>query len=139
MLLRKLLKREVVDRIAVSREEVEKYYQEHRDKFRKPEEVRVRQIVTKTEEEAEKLREEFRAAYAGLLRDATDKATAATLAFGIALFARNEDEKRKWLRNALHSHPEHYYALCKLGEDLWVRGELEEACYRSHEAPAEAA
>jgi peptidyl-prolyl cis-trans isomerase C/foldase protein PrsA len=56
LLLRKLLKREVVDRIAVSREEVEKYYQEHRDKFRKPEEVRVRQIVTKSEEEAEKLR-----------------------------------------------------------------------------------
>jgi peptidyl-prolyl cis-trans isomerase C/foldase protein PrsA len=56
LLLRKLLKREVVDRIAVSREEVEKYYEEHRDKFRKPEEVRVRQIVTKSEEEAEKLR-----------------------------------------------------------------------------------
>jgi peptidyl-prolyl cis-trans isomerase C len=56
LLLRKLLKREVVDRIAVSREEVEKYYQEHRDQFRKPEEVRVRQIVTKTEEEAENLR-----------------------------------------------------------------------------------
>ena len=56
LLLRKLLKREVVDRIAVSREEVEKYYNEHRDKFRKPEEVRVRQIVTKTEEEAENLR-----------------------------------------------------------------------------------
>ena len=56
LLLRKLLKREVIDRIAVSREEVEKYYEEHRDQFRKPEEVRVRQIVTKTEEEAEKLR-----------------------------------------------------------------------------------
>jgi peptidyl-prolyl cis-trans isomerase C/foldase protein PrsA len=56
LLLRKLLKREVVDRIAVSREEVEKYYNEHRDQFRKPEEVRVRQIVTKTEEEAGKLR-----------------------------------------------------------------------------------
>jgi parvulin-like peptidyl-prolyl isomerase len=56
LLLRKLLKREVIDRIAVSREEVDKYYQEHRDQFHKPEEVRVRQIVTKTEEEAEKLR-----------------------------------------------------------------------------------
>jgi peptidyl-prolyl cis-trans isomerase C len=59
LLLRKLLKREVVDRIAVSQEEVEKYYEEHRDQFRKPEEVRVRQIVTKTEEEAEKLRKEI--------------------------------------------------------------------------------
>ncbi len=56
LLLRKLLKREVVDRIAVSREEAEKYYQENRDEFRKPEEVRVRQIVTKTEEEADNLR-----------------------------------------------------------------------------------
>lgn len=56
LLLRKLLKREVVDRIAVSQEEVEKYYNENQDQFRKPEEVRVRQIVTRTEEEAEKLR-----------------------------------------------------------------------------------
>lgn len=56
LLLRKLLQREVVDRIAVSREEMEKYYREHGDQFRKPEEVRVRQIVTRTEEEAENLR-----------------------------------------------------------------------------------
>jgi parvulin-like peptidyl-prolyl isomerase len=56
LLQHKLLKREVVDRIAVSREEVEKYYNEHRQEFRRPEEVRVRQIVTRTEEEATNLR-----------------------------------------------------------------------------------
>jgi len=59
LLLHKLLKREVVDRIAVSREEVEKYYQEHPQEFRKPEEVRVRQIVTTTEEEAADLRKQI--------------------------------------------------------------------------------
>lgn len=59
LLLHKLLKREVVDRVAISREEVEKYYQEHPGEFRKPEEVRVRQIVTTTEEEAADLRKQI--------------------------------------------------------------------------------
>ena len=59
LLQHKLLKREVVERIAVSREEVEKYYNEHRQEFRRPEEVRVRQIVTQTEEEAEDLRKQI--------------------------------------------------------------------------------
>jgi len=56
LLLYKLLKREIVDRIAVSQQEVEKYFLEHQNDFREPEQVRVKQIVTKTEEEAEKIR-----------------------------------------------------------------------------------
>ncbi|MBW1806736.1 MAG: peptidyl-prolyl cis-trans isomerase [Deltaproteobacteria bacterium] len=56
LLLYKLLKREIVDRIAVSHQEVEKYFLDHQSDFREPEQVRVRQIVTKAEEEAEKIR-----------------------------------------------------------------------------------
>jgi peptidyl-prolyl cis-trans isomerase C len=56
LLLQKLLKREVTDRIAVSKEEVSKYFDEHRSEFLEPEQVRVRQIVSKSEEKAEALR-----------------------------------------------------------------------------------
>jgi peptidyl-prolyl cis-trans isomerase C len=59
LLINGLLKREVVDRIAVLREEVTKYYEEHRADFNKPERVRVRQIVTKTEEQASDLRKQI--------------------------------------------------------------------------------
>ncbi len=56
LLIQKLLKQEVVDRIAVSSDDIANYYNQHKDQFVKPEEVRVRQIVTKTKEEAEDLR-----------------------------------------------------------------------------------
>ena len=59
LLVNSLLKREVVDRIAVPREEVTKYYEEHRTAFNKSERVRVRQIVTKTEEQALELRKQI--------------------------------------------------------------------------------
>jgi peptidyl-prolyl cis-trans isomerase C/foldase protein PrsA len=59
LLIHKLLKREVVDRIAVSADEVKKYFLEHPSEFKKPEEVRVRQIVVKSEEEAENLRKQI--------------------------------------------------------------------------------
>jgi parvulin-like peptidyl-prolyl isomerase len=59
LLLHKLLKREVIDRIAVSREEIEKYFREHPQDFRKPEEVRVRQIVARSDQDAEKIRKEI--------------------------------------------------------------------------------
>ncbi len=56
LLIQKLLKQEVVDRIAISSDDISNYYNQHKDRFVKPEEVRVRQIVTKTKEEAEDLR-----------------------------------------------------------------------------------
>jgi len=59
LLLHKLLRREVVDRIAVSHQEIEKYYNEHTSEFREPEQVRIRQIVTRSEEEAQKLRKKI--------------------------------------------------------------------------------
>jgi peptidyl-prolyl cis-trans isomerase C len=58
-LINKLLKQEVFDRIAISKQEAEKYFQEHQQEFLKPEEVRVRQIVTKTEQEAKDLRQQI--------------------------------------------------------------------------------
>lgn len=56
LLLQKLLKREVTDRIAISKEEIGKYFDEHHSEFLEPEQVRVRQIVSQSEEEAETLR-----------------------------------------------------------------------------------
>jgi peptidyl-prolyl cis-trans isomerase C/foldase protein PrsA len=52
----RLLQQEVIDRIAISRADIENYYEQNKEKFIKPEEIRVRQIVTKTREEAENLR-----------------------------------------------------------------------------------
>ncbi len=57
--IQRLLKQEVVDRIAISRKDIQTYYEQHRDRFMRPEEVRVRQIVTRTEEEAEELRKQI--------------------------------------------------------------------------------
>ncbi len=59
LLIQKLLKREVVDRMAGSREEIEKYFKENQERYVLPEQVRVRQIVTKTEEEATELRKQI--------------------------------------------------------------------------------
>ncbi len=59
LLIEKLIKQEVIDRIAISRQEIEAFYERHGDLFLRPDEVRVRQIVTRTEEEAEKLRRQI--------------------------------------------------------------------------------
>lgn len=56
LLIAKLLKQEVTDRVAVSRADLEKYYSEHQGEFVQPEKVRVRQILVRTQEEAEQLR-----------------------------------------------------------------------------------
>jgi len=59
LLIQRLLKQEVVDRIAISRHDIQEYYDQHRDRFLRPEEVRVRQIVTRTAEQAEQLRKQI--------------------------------------------------------------------------------
>ncbi|MBN2494795.1 MAG: peptidyl-prolyl cis-trans isomerase [Deltaproteobacteria bacterium] len=59
LLIERLLRQEVVDRIAISTKAIESYYENHGDRFVRPEEVRVRQIVTRTEEEAEQLRRDL--------------------------------------------------------------------------------
>jgi parvulin-like peptidyl-prolyl isomerase len=59
LVIQRLIKQDVVDRIAISREDVQTYYEQNRDKFLRPEEVRVKQIVTRTQEEAEGLRKQI--------------------------------------------------------------------------------
>lgn len=57
----------------------------------------------------------------------TDPLAIASLAFAEALFAADERDEERALRKALAAEPDHYYALCKLGEKQWRRGELEAA------------
>ncbi len=59
MIIHRLLKLDVIDRIAISHEDIQKYYEQHHDRFVKPEEVRVRQIVTRTKDQAEQLRKKI--------------------------------------------------------------------------------
>jgi parvulin-like peptidyl-prolyl isomerase len=55
MMIERLIAREVNRRMSVSSSEVRRYYQENPQEFEKPEQVRVRQIVTATEEDALKV------------------------------------------------------------------------------------
>lgn len=59
LLQRKLIEQEVLMRLAVGRDEIAQYFSAHQKEFAKPEEVRVRQIVTRTQEEAERLRQDI--------------------------------------------------------------------------------
>src|SRR4030042_7175110 len=70
LLQRKLIEQEVLLRLAVSHEEITQYFSAHRKEFAKPEEIRVRQIVTRTQEEAERLRRDILkgASFEGLAR-----------------------------------------------------------------------
>jgi len=54
MMIQRLLEREVYRRASVSSSEVKRHYQSNPREFEKPEQVRVRQIVTATEGEAQK-------------------------------------------------------------------------------------
>ena len=55
MMIEKLIARDVVRSQHVSSSEVRRYYQENPQEFQRPEQVRVRQIVVATEEEAQKV------------------------------------------------------------------------------------
>jgi peptidyl-prolyl cis-trans isomerase C len=55
MMIERLLAREVNRRVDVSSAEVRRYYNAHPEEFEKPEQVRARQIVVSTEEEARKV------------------------------------------------------------------------------------
>jgi peptidyl-prolyl cis-trans isomerase C len=56
----KLFNDEVFPRVQVTEDEMQRYYREHPDEFDQPERVRVLQVVVKTREEAQKIREELR-------------------------------------------------------------------------------
>jgi peptidyl-prolyl cis-trans isomerase C len=55
MMIEKLIARDVVRNLRVPSSEVRRYYQENPQEFQRPEQVRVRQIVVATEEEAQKV------------------------------------------------------------------------------------
>ena len=55
IMIERLIAREVNRRISVAPSDVRRYYQENSQEFEKPEQVRVRQIVVATEEEARKV------------------------------------------------------------------------------------
>lgn len=58
--LERLLAEEVFLRIAVSDDELRRWYDEHATEFDEPEQVRVRQVVVRTREEAVRVRDELR-------------------------------------------------------------------------------
>jgi len=57
VMIERLISREVNRRVAVASHDVRRYYQEHATEFEKPDQVRVRQIVVATEEEARRVAE----------------------------------------------------------------------------------
>jgi len=71
MMIERLLAREVNRRVDVSPSEVRRYYNTHPVEFEKPEQVRARQIVVATEEEARKVMERLKETndFAGLARE----------------------------------------------------------------------
>jgi peptidyl-prolyl cis-trans isomerase C len=69
IMIERLIALEVNRRISVTTSEVRRYYQSNPQEFEKPEQVRVRQIVVDTEEEAKKVEEQ--------LQNGTDFATLA--------------------------------------------------------------
>ncbi len=52
---------QVREKVQVNDEEIEEYYQAHRQDYIKPEEIRVRHILTETEEEAESILQDLKA------------------------------------------------------------------------------
>jgi parvulin-like peptidyl-prolyl isomerase len=76
MMIERLLARDVHRRVSVSQSEVRRYYQANPQEFEKPEQVRVRQIVVATEEEAKKVMELLQAKDADFAAVAREKSTA---------------------------------------------------------------
>jgi peptidyl-prolyl cis-trans isomerase C len=71
IMIERLIASEVNRRVSVAPSEVRRYYQANSEEFEKPEQVRVRQIVVVTEEEARKVEERLRAGtdFAALARE----------------------------------------------------------------------
>jgi peptidyl-prolyl cis-trans isomerase C len=76
MMIERLIARVVNRHISVSPAEMRRYYQTHTEEFEKPEQVRVRQIVVATEEEAKKVMELLQAPGANFEALAREKSTA---------------------------------------------------------------
>lgn len=76
MMIERLLARDVNRRVSVSSSEVKRYYQTNPQEFERPEQVRVRQVVVATEEEAKKVAELLQAKGADFAVIARQKSTA---------------------------------------------------------------
>ncbi len=60
LLITSLLKKKIVSNSQLSDEEVKKYYEENKDKFKKENEINTRHILLKTEEEAKQIKEKIK-------------------------------------------------------------------------------
>ncbi len=76
MMIEKLINRDVVRNVRVPLSEVRRYYQENLQEFQRPEQVRVRQIVVATEDEAQKLLDRLQNEKADFATLARQKSTA---------------------------------------------------------------
>ncbi len=59
VLIETLIKQEILDKVVVTDEEAKAYYDEHREKFKDREKVKIRQIIVPTEEEAQAILQEL--------------------------------------------------------------------------------
>jgi peptidyl-prolyl cis-trans isomerase C len=92
MMIERLLAHDVNRRVSVSSSEVKHYYQANPQEFEKPEQVRARQIVVATEEEAKKVMERLQEEGANFAAIAREKSTAPEAEKGgdLGYFARGD-------------------------------------------------
>jgi peptidyl-prolyl cis-trans isomerase C len=92
IMIERLIAREVNRHVTVTLAEVKRYYEANRQEFDKPDQVRARQIVVATEQEARKVREQLQAPGADFARLARQKSTAPEAARGgdLGYFAMGE-------------------------------------------------
>jgi peptidyl-prolyl cis-trans isomerase C len=92
MMIEKLLSREVPRNVHVSSAEIRRYYQENPQEFERPEQVRVRQIVVETADEAQRLLDELQRGKTDFAALARAKSTAPEAAEGgdLGYFAMGE-------------------------------------------------
>ena len=76
LMIERLLAREVNRHVSVSAQEVKRYYQANQAEFEMPEQVRARQIVVTTEDEAQKILDSLRGGTADFSVTARQKSTA---------------------------------------------------------------
>jgi peptidyl-prolyl cis-trans isomerase C len=92
MMIERLLAHDVNRRVSVASTEIKRYYQSNPQEFEKPEQVRARQIVVATEEEARKVMEHLQAEGANFAAIAREKSTAPEAEKGgdLGYFARGD-------------------------------------------------
>ncbi|HSB33976.1 MAG TPA: peptidyl-prolyl cis-trans isomerase [Nitrospirota bacterium] len=92
MMIERLVARDVNSHVSVAQAEIRRYYEANRQEFDKPDQVRARQIVVETEQEAIKVREQLLAPgadFAAVARQ-TSKAPEAGKGGDLGFFAKGE-------------------------------------------------